>query len=402
MQQKKLPLEGIRVLEVGQLIAAPFAGMMLASFGAEVIKIEPPGSGDPMRSWRKLHNGTSLWWYSISRNKKSVTLNLREEEGQKLFKKLVEKDVDVIVENFRPGRMEKWGLGYEDLKEINPGIIMVRVSGWGQTGPYAKEPGFASTAEGRGGLRYVTGEPDQPPVRSGISLGDSLAALHAVIGTLSAVYHRDVNNSGQGQVVDTAIYESVFNMMESMLPEYDLLGHVRERSGAKLAGIVPSSTYQCKDGTYLIIGGNNDSIFKRLMNTIERPDMAEDERLAHNPGRVEHEKEIDAAISSWVGKKSFEEALAALKEAEVPAGPIYSIEEIVKDPQYIARNMFEVVQLPDGTDMKIPAVSPKLSKTPAQTRWIGPELGAHNKEVWSDLAGVEEDALASLKESGII
>ena len=289
-------LSGVRVLELGQLIAGPFAGFMLAGFGAEVIKVEPPNGGDPMRSWRMMHEGTSLWWASIARNKKSITLDLREAEGRALLRQLAAK-CDILIENFRPGRMEEWGLGYDVLAKDNPGLVMVRVSGWGQDGPYAKRPGFASVAESIGGLRYIVGDADRPPVRTGISLGDSLAGLHAVIGALTALHHRE--KTGRGQIVDTAIYESVFNMMESMLPEYDFFGHVRERSGAKLAGIVPTNTYRCSDGRYVIVGGNGDSIFQRLMRAAGRADLAEDPRLAKNPGRVQHEAEIDKTIEAW-------------------------------------------------------------------------------------------------------
>ena len=397
--KQQLPLSGVRVLEMGQLIAGPFVGFTLGGFGAEVIKVEPPKVGDPMRGWRMMHGGTSLWWYSIARNKKSITLNLRDERARELLRELVKK-VDILVENFRPGRMEKWGCGYEELRKINPGLIMVRVSGWGQNGPYAEKPGFASVAEGIGGLRYVTGDPDRPPVRTGISLGDSLAGLHAALGALTALRHRD--RTGQGQLVDTAIYESVFNMMESLLPEYDMYQNIRERSGSKLAGIVPSSTYKCKDGKYLIIGGNGDSIFQRLMRAAGRDDLAQDPRMADNQGRVKHEAEIDEVLGSWAAQLTYDEALAALDEAEVPAGPIYSIEDIAKDPQYQARKMFEQVRLPDGAQLKIPAMVPKLGDTPATTRWIGPELGAHNAEIYGDLLGLDEGKRAALETDGII
>jgi formyl-CoA transferase len=392
-------LHGVRVLELGQLIAGPFTGFMLAGFGAEVIKVEPPNGGDPMRSWRKLHEGTSLWWYSLARNKKSVTLDLRKEEGRRLLRKLANK-CDVLIENFRPGRMEEWGLGYDALAEDNPGLVMVRVSGFGQDGPYAKRPGFASVAEGIGGLRYLTGDGDRPPVRTGVSLGDSLAGLHAVIGALMALRHRDL--TGKGQVVDTAIYESVFNMMESLLPEYDMFGHVRERSGAKLSGIVPSNTYRCRDGKYVIIGGNGDSIFQRLMRAAGRADMADDARLLHNPGRVEHEAEIDAAIGAWTAEHSFDEVLSALERAEVPAGPIYSVADIAKDPQYRARKMFEQITLPDGTPLEIPALVPRLSETPGATRTLAPSLGQHNGEVYGGLLGLSEGKISTLREAGVI
>lgn len=392
-------LEGVRVLELGQLIAGPFAGSMLASFGAEVIKVEPPLAGDPMRSWRMMHEGTSLWWYGIARNKKSITLDLRKPRATELLRDLIGR-CDIVIENFRPGRMEEWGLGYEELAKQHPSLIMVRVSGWGQTGPYASRPGFASVAEGIGGLRYLVGEPDRPPVRTGVSIGDSIAALHAVIGALTALHHRE--RTGQGQVVDTAIYESVFNMLESLLPEFDFFGQVRERSGPKLAGIVPSSTYRCKDGKYVIIGGNGDSIFQRLMSAIGRSDLAHDPRLAHNPGRVTHEAEIDLAIEAYTRQHDYAQVFAALEAAEVPAGPIHSIADIARDPQYLARGMFEQVQLPDGRPLKIPAVVPKLSATPGSTEWIGPPLGAHNQEIYQGLLGLSEQECDALRAASVI
>jgi crotonobetainyl-CoA:carnitine CoA-transferase CaiB-like acyl-CoA transferase len=392
-------LQGVRVLELGQLLAGPFASSLLAAYGAEVIKVEPPGTGDPMRGWRMRHAGTSLWWYSIGRNKKSVTLDLRDARAPELVKRLVEK-CDLVIENFRPGRLEEWGLGYDELSRVRPGLIMVRISGWGQDGPYAGRPGFASVAEGVGGLRHLIGDPDRPPVRTGVSLGDSLAGLHAVIGALTALHHRE--KTGRGQVVDTAIYESVFQMLESVLPEYDFFGHVRERTGAKLAGIVPTNTYLCRDGKYIIIGGNGDSIFQRLMRAAGRPDLADDPRLAHNPGRVEHEAEIDAAIGAFTAQHDYDRVIAQLTEADVPAGPIYSIADIARDPQFAARQMFESVTLPDGKPLRIPAVVPKLSETPAKTEWPGPKLGEHNQEVYGELLGLSEAEMAEMRESGLI
>jgi formyl-CoA transferase len=395
-------LSGLRVLELGQLLAGPFTSVLLAGFGADVIKAEPPGIGDPLRTWRKMYKGTSLWWYTLGRNKKCITLDLRHPKGQDLVRRLVATGYDVVLENFRPGRMEEWGLGYEDLKAINPRVIMVRVSGWGQTGPYAQKPGYASVAESIGGLRYITGYPDRPPVRTGISLGDSLAGLHAALGLLMALYHRDAKGTGEGQVVDVAIYESVFNVMESLLPEFDMYGHIRERSGSKLDGIVPSNTYRCKDGKYVVIGANGDSIFKRLMVAIGRRDMAEDPKYAHNTGRVEQEREIDEVIEAWTNRHAFQEVLSKLEEADVPAGPIYSIAEIVQDPQYLAREMFETVTLDDGTPLRLPALAPKLSRTPAQTEWIGPELGAHNEEVYKHLLGLSDEEVQALQEEKVI
>lgn len=392
-------LSDIRVLELGQLLAGPFAGATLAGFGAEVIKVEPPKGGDPMRGWRKLHEGTSLWWYSLARNKKSITLDLRKSGAAAILKRL-SRHCDVIIENFRPGRMEEWGLGYEELARDNPGLVMVRISGWGQTGPYAQRPGFASVAEGIGGLRYIVGDPDRAPVRTGLSIGDSLAGLHAVIGTLTALHER--GRTGLGQVVDTAIYESVFNMMESTLPEFDRLGHVRERSGARLSGIVPSNSYRCADGKYVIVGGNGDSIFRRLMLAIGRADLADDPRLRDNPGRVQHESEIDTAIDAFTSIHPFDEVYETLTEAEVPAGPIYSIADIARDPQYEARAMFDRVKLPDGTQLKVPAYVPKLSRTPASTEWPGPSLGEHNEQVYRDVAGLSADELSELRRREVI
>ncbi|HEY6330130.1 MAG TPA: CaiB/BaiF CoA-transferase family protein [Blastocatellia bacterium] len=395
------PLRGLKILEMGQLLAGPFASVLLAWFGAEVIKIEPPGAGDPLRTWRKLHKGTALWWYILGRNKKSVTLNLRHPKGQEIARRLV-RETDVLLENFKPGTLEKWGLGYEELKALNPRLIMARVSGWGQTGPNSPRPGYASVAEGVSGLRYVTGFPERPPVRPNLSLGDTLAGLHAALGILMAVYHRDVNNGVNGQIVDVAIYESIFNLMESMVPEYDLYGVIRERQGSRLTGIVPTNTYRCKDGKFIIIGGNGDSIFKRLMHTAGRPDMAEDPRLATNNGRVEHEDVIDDAINKWTGELVYEEVLRKLEEAGVPVGPIYSIADIMKDPHYVARGMFETVNLPDGTAVKLPRFAPKFSETPGRTEWVGPKLGEHNDEIYSKLLGIQTDELARLQEEGVI
>jgi crotonobetainyl-CoA:carnitine CoA-transferase CaiB-like acyl-CoA transferase len=392
-------LSDLRVLELGQLLAGPFAGSLFAGYGAEVIKVEPPVTGDPMRGWRKLHDGTSLWWYSLARNKKSVTLDLRKPRAVDILKQLVAK-CDVLIENFRPGRMEEWGLGYDVLSRENPGLVMVRISGWGQTGPYAGRPGFASVAEGVGGLRYIVGDPDRPPVRTGLSIGDSLAGLHAVTGALIALHHRE--RSGQGQVVDTAIYESVFNMMESTLPEFDRGGHVRERSGARLPGIVPSNSYRCGDGKFVIIGGNGDSIFQRLMRAVGRDDLARDPRVASNPGRVVHEAEIDAAIEAFTSTRPYEEVERALQQAEVPAGPIYTIADIASDPQYLAREMFHQVALPDGTPLRVPAQVPKLSRTPGQTEWAGPTLGEHNDSIYRELLGLSADQLAELVRDKVI
>lgn len=396
---KQMPLQGVRVIELGGLIAGPYAASLFAQFGAEVIKVEAPGDGDPLRRWRKLHNGTSLWWYSISRNKKSVTLNLKSEQGRRIVRALVEK-ADVVIENFRPGVLEGWGLGWDDLSRINPGLILVRISGYGQNGPYRDRPGFAAIAEAVGGLRYVTGHPDRAPVRVGISLGDTLAALYAVIGALIALHHRNVNG-GKGQVVDAALYEAVFAVMESLIPEYSGIGFVRERSGASLPGISPSNTYTCHDGGYVVIGGNSDGIFKRLVHAIGRPDLAEDPALTHNEGRVQKSEIIDAAISDWTSRHSLDQVLSALEGAEVPVGKIYSAADIHSDVHYRYRGMIEPVVLPDGQAVDLPGIVPQLSETPGRTAWIGPPLGAHVEDVLATL-GIEAGALAALRKEHVI
>ena len=397
-EAKLLPLQGIKVIELGTLIAGPFCARMLAEFGAEVIKIEPPGSGDPLRKWRKLHEGTSLWWYAQARNKKSVTLDLKQPEAQEIVRKLAE-GADIVVENFRPGAMEKWGLGWERLSKLNPGLIMVRLSGFGQTGPYRDRAGFGAIGESMGGLRYVTGYPDRPPVRVGVSIGDSIAALHGVIGALMALHHRNVNG-GRGQYVDVALYEAVFNMMESVLPEYGMFGFVRERSGASLPGIVPSNTYVSRDNRYVVIGANADSIFKRMMNAIGRPDLAQDPSLAHNDGRVARTGEIEKVIGDWVAAHDLAHVLAVLERADVPSGKIYDIADIAKDAHYAAREMIAEHRLKDGKSVKLPGIVPKLSATPGATRWVGPELGAHTAEVLGAL-GYSEEQQRELKKRGV-
>lgn len=396
----KRPLKGLKVLEMGQLLAGPFCASMLAGFGSEVIKIEKTKTGDPLRVWRKLYKGSSLWWLSMGRNKKSVTLDMTKLKGQEIAKRLAEK-VDILLENFKPGTMEKWGMSYEDLKAVNKGIIMVRVSGYGQTGPFAYRPGYANVAEGFGGLRYISGDPDRPPVRTGLSIGDTLSGLHAAFGALAAVYHRDVNG-GEGQVVDVAIYESIFNMMESTLAEYDKLGVIRERTGAKLDGIVPTSTHPTKDGKFIIIGGNGDSIYRRLMTKIGRPDLAEHPEMQNNAGRVNYQEEIYQAITDWTLTHTYDEAYQALLEAEVPIGPAYSIADIVKDEQYIARGLFEKVEIEPGDTVKIPAVLPKLTATPGGTDWIGPKLGEHNEEIYRGFLGMSQDEFEDLIAQEII
>ncbi|MCM3768764.1 CaiB/BaiF CoA-transferase family protein [Neobacillus niacini] len=397
----KKALEGLKVLEMGQLIAGPFASRLLAEFGAEVIKVEPPAKGDPIRTWRVMENGTSLWWYVQSRNKKSITIDLKHHEGQELIRGLV-KEIDILIENFRPGTLEKWGLGYEELKKINPGLVMIRVSGYGQDGPYKDRPGFGSIGEAMGGLRYITGYPDRPPVRVGVSLGDSLSSLYAVIGALMAVYHRDVNGTGEGQVIDVALYESVFSLMESVLPEYDRAGLIRERSGSMLPGITPSNTYVCSDGTYIVIGANGDAIFKRLMHAMGRADIAEDPRFENNAKRSEHAAFLDGLIEEWAKSLPFEAVKEKLDEAGVPAGSIYSVEDIVHDPHYQARKMIQEVAV-DGLGMlKMPGIVPKMSETPGGIEWAGPELGQHTHDVLGGKLGLTEEQMNELKAKGVI
>lgn len=398
-----LPLAGIKVLELGTLIAGPFCARMLAEFGAEVVKIESPDGGDPIRQWRVLKDGTSLWWSVQARNKKSLTLNLKHARGRAIARQLA-LEADIIVENYRPGVLEKWELGYEQLKAVNPATIMVRLSGFGQTGPMKDLPGFGAIGESMGGLRYVSGHADRPPVRVGVSIGDSVAALHGVIGAMMALRHRDVTGGrlkGQGQMVDVALYESVFNLMESLVPEFDHAGVVRERTGGALPGIVPSNTYTTRDGDNIVIAGNGDAIFKRLMLAIGRIDLAGDPQLARNDGRVPRTADIDAAIQGWCDTQDIDGALTVLKAADVPAGKIYSVRDMMSDPQFLAREMFEQHRFADGTPVKLPAISPKLSATPGRTQWIGPSLGQHNDEVLAALGYSAQD-IAALKDDGVL
>lgn len=393
------PLQGIRVIEIGTLIAAPFAARLMAEFGAEVIKIEAPETGDPLRKWRKLHEGTSLWWYLQSRNKKSVCVNLKSPEGVEIVRKLAS-EADVVIENLRPGALEKLGLGWDALHALNPKLTMVRISGYGQTGPYRDRPGFGAIGEAMGGIRYTTGEIDGAPARVGVSLGDSLASLHGVIGALMSLL-RVKTGQGEGQVVDVSLVESVFNLMESLVPEYDLLGHVRERSGGALPGIAPSNTYRTEDGAFVVIAGNSDPIFRRLMQVIGRPELAEDPALAYNDGRVKQNAMLDAAIGAWTSHHSIDEVLAALERAEVPAGRIYSVADIVSDPHYQAREMLIPATLPGGAAVTMPGIVPKLSDTPGTVNWQGPALGEHTADVLAGL-GFGENEIARLREQGAV
>jgi crotonobetainyl-CoA:carnitine CoA-transferase CaiB-like acyl-CoA transferase len=394
------PLSGLRVLELGQLVAGPTAGQMLAYYGADVVKIEPPGKGDPLRTWRELdEQGESYWWHSMARNKRSVAVNLSSESGQNLVRELIQR-CDVVVENFRAGKMEAWGLGPEVFTDSNPALVYTRVSGYGQTGPYKDRLGFASACEGVAGFRYVNGFPGQVPVRPNLSLGDTLAGMHAVIGTLLALCARERLHVG-GQSVDVSIVESVFNMMEGVYPEYAGAGVQREPSGATLTGIVPTNTYRCVDGRFVVIGGNGDSIFKRLMRLIEREDLADDARLSHNPGRVEHQRLIDGALQAWTGQLNSNEVLERLAASEVPAGPINSISDIAQDPHFQARGSFESVKV-RGQERWIPALHPKLSKTPGGSSSAGPSLGQHTDEVLTEWLDAEPEALATWRNSKAI
>jgi len=392
-------LTGVKVLELGSLIAGPYAASILAQFGAEVIKIEPPGDGDPLRKWRKLHDGTSLWWYSQSRNKKSVTLDLKSETAREIVRQLVA-NVDIVIENFRPGTLEKWGLGWEQLRAIKPSLIMVRISGYGQDGPYSARPGFAAIAECMGGLRYTSGFPDRPPVRVGVSLGDTLASLYGTIGALMAMHHLKVNG-GQGQFIDVALYEAVFAIMESLVPEYQMQGFVRERSGASMPGIAPTNTYRCGDGLYVAIAGNGDGIFRRFMEAIGRPDLAQEPLLASNDGRAAQSQRLDDIISQWTARHALAEVLTTLDAASVPAGRIYTAADIATDPHYQARGMIEHHQLPDGQPIDLPGVVPKLSATPGTTQWLGPMLGEHTAEVLASI-GIDAQALERLRSAGVV
>ena len=392
------PLAGYRVIELGQLLAGPFAGCMLGYFGAEVIKIEPPDGGDPIRRWREMRGDTSLWWRSLARNKKSVTIDLKCGRGIELVRQLIDK-ADVVIENFRPGVVEKWGLGPADFKESNPGLVYARISGYGQDGPYASKPGFASVCEGMSGFRYVNGHPGEPPVRPNLSIGDTISGIHAALGITMALLEKQ--QSGSGQVVDVALVESMFNLMEAVVPEFDGNGVIREPSGSTVTGIVPTNTYRCRDGKYIVIGGNGDSIFQRLMVAAGQRGMAEDPRLATNPGRVEHEAEIDGVLSEWCAANDANDLLETLDQARVPAGPIYNVEDMLNDPHFNARGLFETVEI-DGQALKIPALVPRLSRTPGATRWPGGALGQDNCEVLEGLLGLDQQQLEALRTDAVI
>ena len=406
------PLTGLKVLELGQLIAGPFAAKTLADFGADVVKIEPPGhpdrpgsGGDPLRKWRLLKDGTSLWWQVQSRNKRSVALDLKQPDAQEIVRTLAA-DADVVIENFRPGAMEGWGLGPDTLQALNPGLIMLRISGYGQTGPYRDKPGFGVVAEAMGGLRHLTAEPGRVPVRVGISIGDTLASLHGVIGILMALHHRHASVSqeaprGRGQVIDVALYEAVFNCMESLLPEYSAFGAVRGPAGSALPGIAPTNAYRCRDGAYALVAGNGDSIYKRLMAAIGRRDLGDDAALADNAGRVTRAEEIDAAIGKWTAGRSVDEVLAVLDAAHVPVGRIYTVADIAADPHYQARGMLQPLRLADGSMLVVPGVVPKLSLTPGGHRRNAPALGQDTDAVLREIS-LTTDQIRALKDRGIV
>ncbi|WP_307165650.1 MULTISPECIES: CaiB/BaiF CoA-transferase family protein [unclassified Massilia] len=391
-------LKGVRVIEMGQLIAGPFAGKTLGEFGADVIKIEAPGAGDPLRNWRMMKDGTSVWWQVQSRNKRSVALDLRSSEGQEIARKLIA-EADVLVENFRPGTLESWGMGWDELSALNPGLVMLRISGYGQTGPYRDLPGFGAIGEAMGGLRHLTGEPGRVPVRCGVSIGDTLAALHGTIGVLTALYHRKVNG-GKGQVIDVALHEAVFNVMESLIPEYSAFGAVREAAGSALPGIAPSNAYRCGDG-YVLVAGNGDSIFKRLMTAIGRPDLGEAPDLGSNTGRVARVDEIDAAIGAWTLERSVDQVLAVLGEARVPAGKVYTAKDIAEDPHYRARDMILTQQTREGYEVEVPGIVPKLMGTPGAVRSPAPRLGEDTDAVLREI-GLSEEQIAALRARKVV
>ena len=392
------PLAGLKVVELGQLIAGPFAAKTLADFGADIIKIEPPKTGDPLRQWRLVKDGTSVWWQVQSRNKRSVALDLKQPDAQAVVRALAA-EADVLIENFRPGAMEGWGLGPDALLALNPRLVVLRISGYGQTGPYRDRPGFALVAEGMGGLRHLTGEPGRAPVRTGVSIGDTLASLHGVIGILMALHERQ--KSGQGQVVDVALYEAVFNCMESLLPEYSAFGAVRQPAGSALPGIAPSNAYRCACGSWALIAGNGDSIFKRLMAAIGREDLGEDPELAHNTGRVARVAEIDAAIGDWAARLPVAEVLRVLAAADVPSGKAYTVADIAADPHYAARGMLLPVTLADGSILTVPGIVPKLSRTPGGQHRAAPALGQDTDAVLREV-GLTPAQIAELRQRGVV
>ncbi|MBK4988249.1 CaiB/BaiF CoA transferase family protein [Pseudomonas sp. S36] len=399
MSTPSKPLAGLKVVELGTLIAGPFASRICAEFGAEVIKVESPDGGDPLRKWRKLYEGTSLWWFVQARNKQSLTLNLKHPQGLDILKQLLA-DADILIENFRPGVLEKLGLGWDVLHALNPRLVMVRLSGFGQTGPMKDQPGFGAVGESMGGLRYITGFDDRPPVRTGISIGDSIAALWGVIGALMALRHREVNG-GEGQVVDVALYEAIFAMMESMVPEFDIFGFIRERTGNIMPGITPSSIHTSADGKHVQIGANGDAIFKRFMQAIGRNDLAEDPALATNDGRDLRRDELYGVIDRWANGLPLNTLMQVLTAAEVPASRIYSAEDMFNDPQYLAREMFLQAKLPDGKAFRMPGIVPKLSDTPGAAEWVGPALGEHTDAVLVRL-GYDAVAIAGLRQAGAV
>lgn len=394
------PLDGLRVIEAGQLMAGPFATTILGYYGAEVIKVEPPEGGDPIRRWRVVKDGTSLWWYSLARNKHCVTLDLRKPEGRELMRKLID-GADVFVENFRPGTMEKWNLGPDDFRQSNPGLIYTRVSGYGQNGPYAPRPGFASVCEGFGGFRYVNGFPGQASVRPNLSIGDTLAGIHAAMGVLLALLSRDRVTRGAGQVVDVAIFEAVYNLMEAVVPEYDGAGVVREMSGSTLTGIVPSNIYPTRDGKTIIIGANTNPMFQRMCELMGDASLAQSPKFRENNDRVTHQAELDGLIGRWTATMDQADVLARLEAAGVAAGPIYSVVDMMSDPQYQARGLFEEVEVA-GEPLKVPAIVPKLADTPGRTDWPGAMLGAHNDEIYARVLGLSESEIAGLRARQVI
>lgn len=395
----KLPLSGVKVLEMGSLIAGPFSTRLLAEFGAEVIKVELPQNGDPIRQWRELHNGTSLWWYVQSRNKKCITVDVRTAEGLEVIKRLL-KECDVFVENFRPGTIAKWGLTQDVLNELHPNLIVSHISGFGQTGPYSDRAGFGSIGEAMGGIRYLTGDPDRPPVRVGISIGDSIASLYSVIGILMSLYYRDVKKGG-GQEIDVALYEAVFSLMESVVPEYGKKGIIRERTGSVFPGIVPTNIYETKDKKFIVLAANGDNIFQRLLKVMGKDELMGDERFLRNDDRVLHQELVESLIAEWVSQNELHPCLDVLNKNGIPAGTIYNAKDIVNDPHYQARDMILEMENDEVGKLKVPGIIPKLSKTPGQVKWLGPKLGEHNLEVLKEI-GLTDEMIQEMSRKGVI